>query len=172
MPTLIWSIRLSTVCCPKILPHYRPNHPDERINYDGNFLIPTISKLTTTLYNTAAIFGRGNSIFSPKLPKNDDDVLAEAALVSARRLAVNSKERAHAWYALSRRRQKLKIRLRELMTDHAIKTHRRSPILQEEKLVNVSCFINEKNEVLATDDEKHDAIFDISTMRSVILILC
>ena len=46
-----------------------PHHPDERVNYDGSFLIPTISKFTTTLYNTAAIFGRGNSSFSPKLPK-------------------------------------------------------------------------------------------------------
>ena len=45
----------------------QPNHPDERINYDGSFLIPTISRYQTTLYNTAAIFGRGNSNFSPKL---------------------------------------------------------------------------------------------------------
>ena len=103
----------------------QPNHPDERINYDGSFLIPTISKFTTTLYNTAAIFGRGNSNFSPKLPKNDDDVLAERALVNARRLATTRRERAHAWYALARRRKNLKIKLRELQVDHAIKTNRR-----------------------------------------------
>ena len=102
-----------------------PHHPDERVNYDGSFLIPTISKFTTTLYDTAAIFCRGNSIFSPKLPKNDDDVLAERALVNARRLATSRRERAHAWYALARRRKNLKTKLRELQVDHAIKTNRR-----------------------------------------------
>ena len=40
-----------------------PNHPDERLNYDGSFTIPTISTFTKTLYDTAAIFGRGNSNF-------------------------------------------------------------------------------------------------------------
>jgi hypothetical protein len=32
--------------------------------------------------------------------------------------------------------------------------------LQCEKPVKVPCFINEKNEVLVTDDEKKDAIYD------------
>ena len=62
---------------------------------------------------------------APKLPQKDDDVLAETALTSARRLGTNRKERAHAWYALSRRREKIKRRLRELMTDYAIKTSRK-----------------------------------------------
>ena len=101
-----------------------PNHSDERINYDGSFLIPTISKFQTTLYNAAAKLGRGNSNFNPKLPKNDDDVLAERALVNGRRLATTRRERAHAWYVLSRRRENLKRQLRELQTDHAIKTNR------------------------------------------------
>ena len=88
----------------------QPQHPDERINYDGGFFfkkkkIPTISKFQTTLYNTAATLGRGNSISSPKLAKHDDDVLAERALVNARRWPTSRRERVHAWYALSRRRE-------------------------------------------------------------------
>ena len=101
------------------------NHPDERLNYDGSFTMPTISTFPKTLYDTAAIFDIGNSSFSLKLSKNDDDVLAERALVNARRLAVSRRERAHVWYALSRRRRRLKIKLRELQVDHAIKTYRR-----------------------------------------------
>ena len=96
-----------------------------------------------------------------KLFKNDDGVLAERALVNARRLAPSRRERAHAWYALSRRRGNIKRKLRELQVDHAIQTNRRPNFCSaKKKNVKVPCFIHEKNDVLVTDDEKRDAVYN------------